>query len=768
MAEPSVEQRTNAITIRPTPPGVDDAPHNPDSGPFAPYQPPAPAQDQAAAAPDAPNGDAGPFAAYKPPDIAPPEPQRQQGSSEATARGLADSLTFGYAPAVAGLAAASGMESAAKNPDEIDVNPIRPIVGAAKILHQWLSEHPDPKVVEAYHRGRESFSNEQKNAQEQHFGPYLAGQLVGALAIPLGGAAKAATTLGRVGKTALSGAAGGGLYGSGEAVSEDKPLAEVGKAAAKGAAAGFAVGAVGGTAAEGISSGVSKAASIARGRGDGSAEAARRVALAAEADRKMPRPYSTTDVKVSQEAGVPHHVADLGENTRTLARAAADTSPNAESKLRTVAQDRFEAQSQRVSDWIRRRIGGRDTEGVVDSLKAAARKANSPKYRRAHAVADAKYPSGIWSPELERLMGTDAMQNAVQQAVKRGSNRAVAEGMGAFNPKVTFENGLLKVDKGKGILAYPDLKFWDMVHRELADAVNKGFTKDAEKGNAAAMSDLHKLLLKELDSMVPEFGVARSTAAKFFGATGATEAGAKFVTENINLSAAARELSKMSKPERELFRIGFMSELADKVSRVRDRTSVINQAFVDSPAARGKIALAIGPKDAREFEALLRVETLVDKLRDRLGGSMTSRNAQHLMHGGGAFGAVGAFEAAKEGDLNPYHMLFGAVLYGGLRGAAHRIDSRTAEKVAEMLLSKDPTIFQKGIVMTARDPKLFDALRATSNASARVGAHDAGPDAVGAGAATAAHNIMSVGGDKDHHNHHDNVDPVAGQIGANQ
>lgn len=770
------EQKAGAISVRPTPGGAGDA-----SGPGAldalpDYQPPAPATDVGASTIGAPVTGGAPTTGgidqlpdYQPP--AQPKPTRQQSAGESTARGVLNSLTFGFAPDIAGLAEASGMPSTAADgqptkENEIDINPIRPIVGAAKLLHSWLSEHPDPTVVEAYNKGRESYGEEQKNAEQQHFGPYLAGQLTAALAVPLGGAAKAATTLGRVAKVGLSGGFGGGLYEAGTKSGEGADLADTAKAAAKGAVTGAAFGTVGGTVAEAVNKGVKKAASIYRGRGDASAEAAHRVTQAADADRLLPRPYGATEVKVTREAGVPHHVADLGEHTRTLARSAADTSPAAEHKLGEVASQRFDSQSQRVSDWIRSKIGGRDTEGVIESLKAAARKANSPKYRRAHAVADAKYPGGMWSPELERLMGSDAMQQAVQQAVKRGSNRAVAEGMGAFNPKVTFNNGILKIDKGKGILAYPDLKFWDVVHRELADSVNKGF-KDAEKGNASAMSDLHRALLKELDSMVPEFGAARSTAAKFFGATDAAEAGAKFVTENVNLAAAGRELAKMSDAERQLFRISFMSELADKVSRVRDRTNVINQAFVDSPAAKGKIALAIGPKEAREFEALLRVETEVDKLRARLGGSMTSRNVQHLAHGAGGATAVGLFEMAKEGDIDPKSIFFGAILVGGVRGAAHRLDARVAEKVADMLISKDPTIFAKGIATVAREPKLLDALRATANASARVGAHDVGPDAAASGALTGAHNLM--GGKSEHHGHHsDNFDPIASQAGANQ
>lgn len=731
----------------------------------APYQPP---EALAAPAREAPGGQESALgAAYVPPTDAPKAPHREIPSTEAASRGVINSLTFGFAPDIAGLAEASGMPSTAKNDDEIDVNPARPIVGAAKLLHQWLSEHPDPAVVEAYNKGRESYRDEDKASSDQHFAPFLAGQLVGALATPIAGGAGGVTTLGRVGRSLYAGAAGGGLTSAGEASSEGKGAGEVATEAAKGALTGAAFGTVGGTAAEAIGAGVGRVASIARGRQGSDAEASRRVAANLKADYKQTAPITATEQKVAQEAGVPRSIVDVGgDSTRSLARIAADTSPAAEQKLREMSDQRFWDQGNRISQWLRSKIGGADTEGTIAALQGAARKANSPKYRRAHAVADAKYPEGVWSPELERLMGSDALPKAIQSASTRGRDRAVAEGMGAFNPKVTYNNGILRMDKGAGVMAYPDLRFWDLVHRELSDAVGKAY-REGEKGHGGALNDLHKQLLSELDKLVPEFGAARSTAAKFFGATEATEAGAKFVTENVNLQAAAREIAKMSAPERELFRIGFISEMSDKIARTRDKVNVINQAFVDSPAARGKISLALGSQGAREFEALLRVEAQVDKLRTRLGGSMTSRNMQHLAHAGGAAGAVGMFEMAKEGDFDPKHLLFGAVLIAGGRAAAHRVDARTAERVADMLLSKDPAILKQGALIVARDPKLFNALRATSNAAARVGEADVGPDRAMAGAAAGAMNILR--GSERHEGHHsDNFDPVAGQVGPNQ
>src|SRR6266704_3037711 len=166
-----------------------------------------------------------------PPPDAPGLPGRETDRAEAGVKGVGNALTFGTSPAIAGLAEASGIPSAAEgHPGEIDINPVRPIVGAVKLLHNWLSEHPDQDVKDAYERGRQNQLHDEKLSLEQHPVPYIMGQLGGALMVPLGAvgaAGKAATTAARVGRGAGAGAVGGGLYGAGGAIGEDKSAGDV-------------------------------------------------------------------------------------------------------------------------------------------------------------------------------------------------------------------------------------------------------------------------------------------------------------------------------------------------------------------------------------------------------------------------------------------------------------------------------------------------------------------------------------------------------------
>ena len=101
--------------------------------------------------------------------------------------------------------------------------------------------------------------------------------------------------------------------------------------------------------------------------------------------------------------------------------------------------------------------------------------------------------------------------------------------------------------------------------------------------------------------MVPEFRAARGTAAAFRGAEDAYEAGRNYASMGREDMRAA--LRQMSPAEHELFARGFTQELIEKIESVRDRTDVINQAFLRSTDAREKMRLALGPERTAELES---------------------------------------------------------------------------------------------------------------------------------------------------------------------
>lgn len=747
---PGASSQPLRIRVTPNPPAAGA----PTADPFAGFPDALPAEAAKSA------GD--PFAAFPdaPPKVADKPMGRTVPGEEAATRGLVNSLTFGFGPAIAGLAEASGMPSAAKEADQIDINPVRPVVGAAKLLHGWLLDHPDPEVRAAYDRGREAALADQKLSSEQHPYAYVAGQLGGALVSPgFGVAANAASTGARVFNAAKAGTATGGLFGAGEATSEGQSPVDVAKGAAKGAALGATFGTVGSVGAELLGKGVGKIASIVRGSRDVDAEAGRRVVSALRSDfERGGAKLGPEEIIAANAAGTPRTIMDAGgEKTKALMRSSANTSPEGRAAITAIVEPRFEDQATRIGGFVRQITGGGHAGHDIETLEAAARRANSPAYKAAYTAGDRP----IWSPELERLVSSPSVEKAIGGAVTRGKDRAVVDGMGGFNPSITVSpSGVVTFNKGpKGVPTYPNIQFWDYAQRELKDLAKKAQRAGADE-EAAAMFGLHKQLNKELDRLVPQFKDARGTAAAFFGATSAVEAGQKFVQSNANLGEARKVLSNMTVPERELFARGFASELADKIEKTGFNRDVLKSIFLNNGPALQKIKVALGVARAREVEALLRVEAIVDEARKALGNSSTVRQLAESGLAGG--GAVAAFEGVNEQGFNPAHILAGALTFGAARHGAKIIDEKVARRVGEILASNDSAVLAKGIQLVSARPEYFDALRTATAAGARVAAHDIGPSRAAAGAGAAAQALLNRM-NKPANDHHDSLMDQAGQ-----
>jgi hypothetical protein len=423
---------------------------------------------------------------------------------------------------------------------------------------------------------------------------------------------------------------------------------------------------------------------------------------------------SPEQVREANVAGLPLAIADVGERTRALARSAANTSPEGRAALQEFVQERFEAQSPRIATYIRDMTGGGNATEDLERIQDIARRANRPAYRAAYAAGE----SGLWTPELERLASSPAVRSAMQAAVDRGRDRAVAEGMGAFNPGVTFENGIMQFGRGRGAPPYPTAQFWDYTQRELRD-MQSAVRRAGRNEEAGALGTLHRSLLAELDDANPAFARARQGASQFFGAENALEAGQNFVRSSANIQEAQCALARMRPAERELFARGYASNLADVVERSGDNRNVLNAAFFNNGAARQRTLMALGPDRARRLEALLRAERVADWARTAISGNSTT--AGQLMEMGLAGGATAGAEGLLDQNFSPSHILSAALLWGAARRGAQFIDQRVARRVGELLTSSDRNSIARGIQLVTRNPTLFGALRHVTGAIAGAG-----------------------------------------------
>ncbi len=260
------------------------------------------------------------------------------------------------------------------------------------------------------------------------------------------------------------------------------------------------------------------------------------------------------------------------------------------------------------------------------------------------------------------------------------------------------------------------MRFWDQVKRGL----DSGISKAERNGDAAKLQELTALraqLVENLDRLVPAYQQARQGAAAFFGAENALQAGQNFVTQNFANGDVARALAQMSQGERRLFQDGFLSRFVEHLNQAGDRRSVLNQ-IANSPAAREKMRIVLGPQRSAELEAGLRVEGIMDLARGAVqGNSTTARQLAELGFAGGA-GSLGAY-GAYNGD--PQQMTYAAVA-GALLAGRRGIDTRVARHVAEMLVSNDPQRLRQGIQLLARNGRFMDALRTADAKIASVSA----------------------------------------------
>ena len=517
-------------------------------------------------------------------------------------------------------------------------------------------------------------------------------------AAPVTGPIAAATGLSKlpgIARAIGTGAGIGGLQGAGQ--SDNVSVGDV----ATGAGVGGAVGGVAYPVLSGLAKVAGPVINTVRGAFNPEGEAARRVGAAVGRDYKAgdagltPSQYSS-----AASADVPVAIADMGgETTRALARSAANTSPEARATIQNFANARFEGQTDRAVKFVEGLVGSKaDVGKVALNIDSAARAANGPAYKVAYEAGD----KPVWSPVLERLSASPAIQSAMRGAEKKWGDWAVIDGFGAMNPPARVANGGILSFGGGGLKTFPNIQYWDYVARDLAGKAQAA----REAGNmqeAARFGGLEKLLKTELDSVVPEFGAARKGAAGFFGADNALEAGQKFISSSIDINDARRALAKMSDGERDLFKFGFVGALVDKIATVPDRADIVKRIGA-SPDARQRFALALGDNEAKKLSAFLDVESVLGKLKDAVTGNSTT--ARQLAELGLAGGTLGYGEITND----PMAMTKAALVYGLLRGQ-RAVDSRVVNKVADLLVSKDPAQLLKGVEMVAKSKALGNSLR---------------------------------------------------------
>jgi len=440
-------------------------------------------------------------------------------------------------------------------------------------------------------------------------------------------------------------------------------------------------------------------------------EVTKRIAGAIGQDRAAGAVMGQGTEAVANRAGADVLNADrFGSAIRTLARTASNVSPEADNIFKETTQNRFYDQGKRAINYVRALMGGAtDDLALQDNLRAAARATNKTAYDAAYNAPMAK---AIWTPEIRNLLSAEPFKQAVRDADKVGANYAAISGQKAVRNPFTFDadgnvTGLRQLPGGG--VALPNLEFWDIVQRSLRNTADQA-KRSGDNLLASQVQQMRSQLLNTLDGAVPQFQKARQGAAGFFGAEDAIDAGRKAVTSTKAVPEIERAVASMSQAEKDAFSVGFSSEIIDAIGASRDRVNVINSIF-GSESARKRIAIALGPQRARELEAYVKMEQILDMLRVATQGNSTTAKQliQAGLMGGGA-GGLGMI--ASGGDLATGFSAASVAILGrrGLQMLGKSVDDQVMKRVAEVLSSTDPAQLQRAIQNASLSQQHMDAI----------------------------------------------------------
>jgi hypothetical protein len=417
-----------------------------------------------------------------------------------------------------------------------------------------------------------------------------------------------------------------------------------------------------------------------------------------DASRGLVQNISPAERQTAANRGQDLRTMDYGgETVRAMGRKAANISPAARDIIMRTVAPRYKGQSGRLVDLVEGEMGfDRSVKEVGDQLKVQARQARQPLYDQSYrAGAD-----GVSSPALDQLTKSPLFARAMQRANVTMQDRAAIPGL--------FTTGL------RGRNGYT-LEYWDQVKQRLDD-MHSASQRSGANAKALDIDRMRRALRDELDTAVPRYRSARSTAETYFDASDALEAGAKFSGSNkYSLQDAQQAIGALNAQEKNLFSEGYASDFVNKVRTSPDRSDILNRVNA-SQAERDKFRLAMGGGRADQLEAFLRLEGIMDTMRNAMGNSTTARQLTEL---GANYGLPIFGTAISTYNQDPTAIILGFLL-GGAKMANQSVNRKVMEHVADLLTSKDPDIFLQGIQQAGK-PGVLEALRAIDNAISSAG-----------------------------------------------
>ena len=682
-----------------------------------------------------------PYAALIPKtaDDAPTEPKTT--ATEAFGRGAANAGSYGFADELAGVAAAGG-QNMRPTPQEFADSPatMNPLAlhlrTFGNILRGGLNLAAGDQEAQKRKEDEIAAQRERnKLAAEEHPIASTAGTVTGAVISPINftpaGPGVGAGAL----AAARTGAVQGGLTGLGEG---EGSLGERLPGAVEGAGLGATIGGVAAPVIRGVGWGVRQilgpTLNIVRGlRGLPPNEEARRFVDATGRDVAAGDVgLSGAEAELARARGQPVTALDqFGTNTRALARAAADASPEARAIMEPALRDRSAVMERapRMAGWLNDMSNHADPVELKELNRSVGKLENDPLYARAYAQGDRNI--GLENPEIQTLLSAPTVKDAVKESVHGWRDNQVRAGYGNLKAPMDVDprTGELVWTNSRGFPTYPNLQLWDYTARNLE--AKAALAREAgNRDKADLYGGFARRLKTALDAEVPSFKDARASAAEFKGSETALDFGRSFFGSNTKKDFRERlaAFEKLNDQQKAIAQDGYLPAFIDKVQQ--------GGKIKITPQLRNEMETVLGVQKAAQVEDWLRVETLMDKARDAVsGGSQTSRLLQDAkLFAQAAPAAVGGagFIAGDYDPRNPTTMIAAALTGVGAR-RFNTANIRVMKQVAERLMSSDPNEYSKALHLLTAKPawrrmlhEATDALTPGTGALGRVSGTIAG------------------------------------------
>lgn len=419
-------------------------------------------------------------------------------------------------------------------------------------------------------------------------------------------------------------------------------------------------------------------------------------------------------VKMAQDRamGVPSVMANANPALRDLAEAVAQrTGPgshaieNALTTQKLGARERIQAQTKAALKPV-------EYYNMEDSLTAQLRNNAKGLYERAYAHGDVDDPrivEVLKNPQFKAFFdkARSIADTEAQTAKLKGEDPLKFALPEIYKPSGRFDaSGAEILD----LVKLPDVRTLDYIKRGIDATIDSGFRgKGMSTAEASALRDLRKQFVNAIDENVPDYKLARKTYAGDLEILDALRMG-KDQFKNLDHEQVKKMVDAMGSGEKDAFRTGVARSIYDTIM-VPSNNPNTAQRVIGSPDMQKKLATLFD--NPAEFDlykaALMRESQLFGESNKILGNSATARR-QEL--GRSLDEDTGMIESAAKAATGNFSGALSSLVMGAIRSG--QMSKARAEKIAEMLMAKDPNEVAAAVQMieayaAKQAPKQFRA-----------------------------------------------------------